>query len=241
MKILKICVVFLLCALLAGCAARAEEIFYHVDNEEELKAQQETNRDVYRGKTMELTLQTPETFTLESKQKQRFTRDDQGTHGDLPWLYSATYFGEVHYKFPYSDKYTLKIPADSPKEEYGLDVACGATRLYAKGAGVTEVCISDLKQCKLKGKGVFTVDVQHRISDRDTWASRKLTVSGRGEKRVTVEFTEKGAVVKGIIGKCKIVYHTGSEMKVSYDSDGKAFEVDVISQPGEILVTPIEG
>ena len=68
-----------------------------------------------------------------------------------------------------------------------------------------------------------------------------LTLSGSGSKHITVEFTETGAIVKGMEGDCEITYMTSSERKTTYDCNGKAFEVDVVSQPGEILVTPIEG
>ena len=251
MKTLKICAVILLCALLVSCTGQKENkeereknfIYYNSDLEylETLKEQMEANRASYKGKTIELTLDGPDTYTLTNAEGQTLTFDVNCAYGDLLWLSTRIYSLSTSNKFPYSDSFSLTIPEDSPQKYYGIEAICGSITLYASGSGATEISIDDLKRCELKGSETIDAIARRRIRDQVTWGSRMLTLSGSGSKHITVEFTETGAIVKGMEGDCEITYMTSSERKTTYDCNGKAFEVDVVSQPGEILVTPIEG
>lgn len=256
MKTLKICAVFLLCALLAGCADRVgnadkeknyEYYALGIEDSEKFKKHLEANRAAYQGKTVEIIFDTPETFTLSSAEGQTFNYDVNWAYGDLLWLNSPLSAAGVHNKFPYSDSYTLSIPADAPKDVYGFDVQHDSIRCGAQGSGVNQVSISNLNRCELEGNGTMEmISCSGSKKDEKNIDYRTLTLRGNGNKHITVEFTEKGAIATGFEGTCEISYfillkYSSNDMDTTYTCDGGAFEVDVVSQPGEILVTPVEG
>ncbi len=247
-KTLKICAVFLLCALLAGCTAKDGTYYsYRLEHQEKTKKQMEENRASYKGKTVEMIFDFPDHCTLSNTEGQTLDIDDNGARGNLLYLNRVSYSDGIHNKFPYSDSLSILIPADRAVECYGFQVLRDSIHCYIDGCGATKISITDLKRYELEGDGAIeTISCARTITGDRGIGLRSLALRGNGNKHVTVEFTETGAIATGFEGICEIRYFTvfvdnDVHLETTYTCDGGTFEVDVVSQPGEILVTPIEG
>ena len=248
MKTLKICVVFLLCALLAGCTAKDGAYYsFRLEHQETMKKQMEENRASYKGKTIEMIFDFPDRCTLTNAEGQTLDIDADGAEGNLLYLNRVSYSDGIHNKFPYSDSFSVLIPADRAIERYGFQVMRDSTQYIAKCQGATKISETDLQRYELEGDGDL-IDVVTRkciLGDQNI-SYYSLFLCGNGNKHITVEFTEKGAIATGFEGTCEITYHSiiAEEdvcLEENYTCNGGTFEVDVVSQPGEILVTPIGG
>lgn len=248
MKTLKICAVFLLCALLAGCAAKDSTYYsFRTEHREKTKEQMEANRAAYKGKTVEMIFDFPAACTLTNAEGQTLDIDANGAEGDLLWLNRVIRSSSIYNKFPYSDSFSVLIPADRAVERYGFQVMRDSIQCDIDGRGATKISITDLKRYELEGDGTIERITCTRIIEEDKDIGfRSLILRGSGNKHVTVEFTETGAIATGFEGTCEIhrniiLADASNYMETTYTCNGGTFEVDVVSQPGEILVTPIEG
>lgn len=248
MKTLKICAVFLLCALLAGCTAKDGTYYsYRLEHQEKTKKQMEENRASYKGKTVEMIFDFPDRCTLTNAEGQTLDIDANGAKGNLLYLNRVSYSDGIHNKFPYSDSFSVLIPTDRVVERYGLQIMRDSIQYIASCQGASKINITDLQQYELEGNGEL-IDIVTRkciLGDQNI-GYQSLFLCGNGSKHVTVEFTEKGAIATGFEGICEITYHSiiaedDVYLEEKYTCDGGTFEVDVVSQPGDILVTPIEG
>ena len=233
MKYFKIYILLLLCALLAGCASKDGYVYYPPSYMEE---KMEENRETYTGKTVTLLLSTPYEYTLTNEEGQSLIKDEKGIRGDLLLLGMRTYIEMLpDYFIPYSNSFVLTTPKGREKEKDRISITYEENFCSVSAFGTTRISIANCcHRLKLEGSG--QIDANLRAFPLNS--HNALRFEGCGSECITVEFTETGAIANGFNGICKISYDDNA---TTYTCDGKAFEVDVVSQPGEILVTPIEG
>lgn len=248
MKTLKICAVFFLCALLAGCTAKDSTYYsFRTEHQEKTNQQMEENRAAYKGKTVEMIFGFPAACTLTNAEGQTLDIDANGAEGDLLWLNRVIRSSSIYNKFPYSDSFSVLIPADRAVEQYGFQVMRDSIHCNIAGRSATKISITDLKRYELEGEGeIIDVVTRRSVMGDENIGFRAIALFGNGNKHITVEFTETGAIATGFEGICEIRYHAflvddEALLETTYTCNGGTFEVDVVSQPGEILVTPIEG
>ena len=233
MKTLKICAVFLLCALLAGCAKQDGYIHYYAypDGVEKMEA----NRLGYKGETVDLMYIVPYQFTLTNAEGKVLIFDEKGLRGDLLLLDQSTPVGMLPtYEIPYSDSFLLTTPSEREQEEDVISIIYNGVALSVSACGSTQISIKKTGKVELKGSGQIDADIRG-----SGWsANNSMTLKGTGNGCITATFTETGAVVEGMTGECKITY---GSIGTTYDCGGKAFEIDLVSKLGRIVVVPIEG
>ena len=233
MKALKICAVFLLCALLAGCAKQDGYIHYYAypDGVEKMEA----NRLGYKGETVDLMYIVPYQFTLTNAEGKVLIFDEKGLRGDLLLLDQSASVGmHPSYEIPYSDSFLLTTPSEREQERDSIHISYDGVAFRAHAYGSTQISIEKAGKVELKGSGEIDTEVGGRVLDESKW----LKVEGTGNGCITATFTETGAVVEGMTGECKITY---GSIGTTYDCGGKAFEIDLVSKLGRIVVVPIEG
>ncbi len=137
---------------------------------------------------------------------------------------------------PYSAFFTLEAPGAS--REYAHEFYISADNYWAgaSGYGIKEASI-DLRAGKIRVAGEnmelsIIVDALQSIHPL-------IEISGTALEEVVVECCEKGAVVSGLTGEGKVTVLDDDDYETTYTFTGEAVEIDVVSQPGEILITPV--
>ena len=232
-KTLKICAVFFLCALLAGCAKQDGYIHYYSYQDKVEKM--EVNRLGYRGETVNLMYIVPYQFTLTDAEGKVLIFDEKGLRGDLLLLDQSTPVGmRPTYEIPYSDSFLFTTPSEREEERDSICLSYDGVAFSAHACGSTQISIEKAGKVELKGSGQIDAEICGRVLDKFKW----LEVEGTGNGCITATFTETGAVVEGMTGECKITY---GSIGTTYDCGGKAFEIDLVSKLGRIAVAPVEG
>lgn len=73
------------------------------------------------------------------------------------------------------------------------------------------------------------------ITGTEDWS---CSIDASAQETVTVQKTNTGVLIEGFKGR---VVFTSTSATAEHIFTGEAAEIDVVSQPGEILITPVEG
>ncbi len=256
MKRLKITLTafLLLSAVLTGCTAEKNYVTDEIIRE---------NASFYRGKTVRFLNENRVSGGVDAitnAEGQSLYHDAFGWYGDLPIVDAVSFRGiPYEYAIPCSSSYTYTVGDDLVEEGDGFSITDAGNRhtCGAGGAGVKTITIFMPERVEVKGQGemdVVTYGMPLMESQEfkalcptekypQGYYVSRLYISGMAEEYASVEYTKSGAIATGFLGEghISIELGTGNEIQRDYTFAGEAVEIDIVSQPGEILVTPIEG
>ena len=253
MKKLKITLTafLLLSAVLTGCTAEKNYVTDEIIRE---------NASFYRGKTVRFLNENRVSGgvdTITNAEGQFLYHDAFGWYGDLPIVDAVSFRGiPYEYAIPCSSSYTYTVGDDLVAEGDSFSVADAGYRFScgAAGTGIQTITISDPNQVEvtgleemefgISGKPLITFEELKMICPPSQYIvgyMPDLFVVGSASKCASVKFTETGAIASGFIGEASIFLDVTKIIERTYTFTGETVEIDIVSQPGEILVTPIEG
>ena len=254
MKKLKITLTafLLLSAVLTGCTAEKKNYMtYDVIQE---------NASAYRGKTVHFIKSNRVSGGVDAitnAEGQSLYHDAFGWYGDLPIVEMISRPDlPSEYSIPYSSSFTYTVGDDLVAEGDSFSVADAGYRFScgAAGTGIQTITISDPNQVEvtgleemefgISGKLLITFEELKMICPPSQYIvgyMPDLFVVGSASKCASVKFTETGAIASGFIGEASIFLDVTKIIERTYTFTGETVEIDIVSQPGEILVTPIEG
>ncbi len=215
----------------------------------------EGNKAAYDGEVVQFTLPLQRPVggcTITNAEGQTLGIDAHGLYGDLPLLSMDENRFFLSYDIPYSSSFVYATNNASLENHdsfqiYGEKFSCGAS-----GSGIRKISVSYPNRIEIEGNREMDVRVIGSLLAlpevyADTCPGGKtpeIWIDSRaGSTSIVAEFTETGAIVSGLQGQGEIIVYTNFEiiMQESYDFMNATVEIDIVSQPGEILVTPIEG
>lgn len=215
----------------------------------------EGNKAAYDGEVVQFTLPLQRPVggcTITNAEGQTLGIDAHGLYGDLPLLSMDENRFFLSYDIPYSSSFVYATNNASLENHdsfqiYGEKFSCSAS-----GSGIRKISVSYPNRIEIEGNREMDVRVIGSLLAlpevyADTCPGGKTPEiwidSTAGSTSIVAEFTEAGAIVCGLQGQGEIIVYTDFEiiMQESYDFMNATVEIDIVSQPGEILVTPIEG
>lgn len=180
-------------------------------------------------------------FTVRNAEGQTLYFEDGGLKGDMEasnWYVSEEYPdpSTLSVTVPYSDSFTYTA---AQTDDAGRSFTV-ATSYYGSvyGTGVHEITVDKDNKIRVSGK-----DIQLNLhTDVLSTENIKLSIQGSGADCVTLTSTKTGAIAEGFTGTGTITstLYPDVETEAVYTFTGEAVEIDVVSQPGEILITPME-
>ncbi len=180
-------------------------------------------------------------FTVRNAEGQTLYFEDGGLKGDMEasnWYVSeeSPDPSTLSVTVPYSDFFTYTA-AQTDDIERSFTVA---TSYYASvyGTGILEITVNkDNKIC------VTGTNMQLNLRpDVLSTENIELSIQGGGSDCVTLTSTKTGAIAEGLTGTGTITstLYPDAKTETTYSFTGEAVEIDVVSQPGKILITPIQ-
>ncbi len=179
-------------------------------------------------------------FTVRNAEGQTLYFEDGGLKGDMEasnWYVSEDYpdVSTLTVSLPYSNSFTYTA-AEIDDIERSFTVA---TSYYGSvfGTGIGEITVDKDNQIRVTGKDMRL----NLYADVLSTENIKLSIHGGSPERVTLTSTKTGAIVEGLTGAGKITstLYPDDKTETTYTFTGEAVEIDVVSQPGEILITPV--
>lgn len=241
----------LLSAVLTGCTAEKKNYMTHEVIQE--------NASAYRGKTVHFIKNNRVSGGVDAitnAEGQSLYHDAFGWYGDLPIVEMISRPDlPSEYSIPYSSSFTYTVGDDLVEEGDGFSLTDAGNRhtCGAGGAGVKTITIFMPERVEVKGQGEMDVVTYGMplMESREFKALcppekypqgyyvSRLYISGMAEEYASVEYTKSGAIATGFLGEghISIELGTGNEIQRDYTFTGEAVEIDIVSQPGEILVT----
>ncbi len=136
---------------------------------------------------------------------------------------------------PGSASFTLVAPSADYDLYHEFWVSGGIYSGGAGGRGIQETTVDRTGKVTVSGKNMeLDITIDNQADD-----SSIIFISGTAQERASAEPNEKGAILSGMTGTGKIAVHgSDNDCEISYTFTGEAVEIDVVSQPGEILITP---
>ena len=245
----------LLSAVLTGCAAEKKN--YVTD---EIIRE---NASFYRGETVRFLNENRVSGGVDAitnAEGQFLYHDAFGWYGDLPIVDAVSYRGiPYEYAIPCSSSYTYTVGDDLVEEGDGFSITDAGNRhtCGAGGAGVKTITIFMPDRVEVKGQKEMDVIVYGMpLMESQEFKAlcppekclegyyvERLYIRGMAEESASVEYTKTGAIATGFIGEghISIELGIGNKIECDYTFTSETVEIDIVSQPGEILVTPIEG
>lgn len=215
----------------------------------------EGNKAAYEGEVVQFTLPLQRPVggcTITNAKGQTLGIDAHGLYGDLPLLSLDENSFFLSYNIPYSSSFVYATNNASLENHdsfqiYGEKFSCGAS-----GIGIQKISVSDPNRVEIEGNQEMEVRIQGSLlalpeAYADAGSEEKtpeIWMDGTaGSTSIIAEFTKLGVIVSGLKGHGEITVYTDFEIitQRSYDFTGETVEIDIVSQPGEILVTPVEG
>lgn len=180
-------------------------------------------------------------FTVRNAEGQSLYFENGGIKGDMEasnWYVSEDYpdVSTLSVSVPYSDSFTYTADEiDNIERSFTV-----ATSYYGSvfGTGIGEITVDKDNQIRVTGK-----DMQLNLyADVLTTENIELSIHGGSPERVTLTSTKTGAIMEGLQGAITITstLYPDDKTETTYTFTGEAVEIDVVSQPGEILITPVK-
>ncbi|MCI8618526.1 MAG: hypothetical protein HFG44_00405 [Oscillospiraceae bacterium] len=179
-------------------------------------------------------------FTVRNAEEQSLYFENGGLNGDMEasnWYVSEDYpdVSTLTVSLPYSNSFTYTA-AEIDDIERSFTVA---TSYYGSvfGTGIGEITVDKDNQIRVTGKDMRL----NLYADVLSTENIKLSIHGGSPERVTLTSTKTGAIAEGLTGTGTITstLYPDAKTETTYSFTGEAVEIDVVSQPGEILITPV--
>jgi hypothetical protein len=238
MKKCNICIFLVLLCLITGCNVKEQSIYYTQFNIEDKMAE---NRAVYTSETAQISLNYEDCkATIVNAESEFITCEAGKWQGTLKLLNREISYGgnDCLFTVPYSNYFVYTPVNPNQEDQYCFDIIGNERFCGISGKGIKQVTIFNVEQVEIMGDKNIELSIRGMLVCDDFVA---LNFDGLGTEKVDVQYTEKGAILRGVIGTCNITTFNKELIHISKILTGEAVEIDIVSQPGEILVTPIKG